>query len=105
MKYRRKYKFADPSHRNVDLRKYRKIIVATVNEVVPNKHPRVYMDYFSTDPLTHSESVRLGRALSQLKELKKYGTTITTFRLFDGKLYENEQSSIVVNYRKNWYYE
>ena len=52
MAYRRKYKLADSSHDNVDLRKYRKLIVDTVNKTVGDKNPKVFKEYFSTDPLT-----------------------------------------------------
>ena len=92
MAYRRKYKLADSSHSDIDLRKHRKLIVDTVNTTVGNKNPKVYKEYFSTDPLTQSEAVLLGRALSKLDELNVYGKTITTFRLFDGKIYENENA-------------
>ena len=51
MAYRRKYKLADSSHDNVDLRKYRKLIVDTVNKTVGNKNPKVFKEYFSTDVL------------------------------------------------------
>lgn len=92
MAYRRKYRLADSDHSDVDLRKYRKIIIDTVNQTVGNKNPRVFKEYFSTDPLTQSEAVLLGRALSKLDELNVYGKTITTFRLFDGKIYESESA-------------
>ena len=92
MAYRRKYKLADSTHSDVDLRNYRKLIIDTVNKTVGNKNPKVYKEYFSTDPLTQSEAVTLGRALSKLDELKIYGKTVTTFRLFDGKIYESEKA-------------
>lgn len=92
MAYRRKYKLADSSHDNVDLRKYRKLIVDTVNKTVGNKNPKVFKEYFSTDPLTQREAVILGRALSKLTELNVYGKRITTFRLFEGKIYESERA-------------
>lgn len=103
MAYRRKYRLADSSHSDVDLRKYRKLIIDTVNKTVGNKNPRVFKEYFSTDPLTQSEAVLLGRALSKLDELNVYGKTITTFRLFDGKMYESEEASKPVNYNKKEY--
>lgn len=59
-------------------------IVDTINSTVPNKNPQVYRDHFSTDELSHSEAVLVGRALSKVPELKKYGKNITIFRLFDG---------------------
>lgn len=100
MAYRRKYKLADSTHSDVDLRKYRKLIVDTVNKTVGNKNPRVFKEYFSTDPLTQNEAVSLGRALSKLDELNIYGKTITTFRLFDGKIYESEKAEKPLKLKK-----
>ena len=82
---RRKCRFAEAKHRDVDLRQYEKLIKETINSTVPGKNPRVYRDHFSTDPLNHSESVLVGRALSKLPELKGYGKTVMIFRLFDGR--------------------
>lgn len=89
---RRKCRLAETCH-DVDLRQYRDIIVATINTVTPNKKPLVFKDYFSTDPLTQSEAVALGRALSQIKDLKIYGKTVLTFRLFNGKIYASEEET------------
>ncbi len=100
MVYRRKYKLADSTHCNVDLRMYSDLIIDTVNKTVGNKTPRVFKEYFSTAPLTQSEAVTLGRALSRLDELKIYGRTITTFRLFDGKIYESENAKKPINHKK-----
>ena len=47
----RKYKLSDRSQ-NVDLRQYQDEIVDTINEAVPDKHPKVYKDHFTTDQLT-----------------------------------------------------
>lgn len=80
----RECRFANTEHRNVDLRKYKQLIIDTINSTVPNKNPQVYRDHFSTDELNHSEAVLVGRALSKIPELKKYGKSITIFRLFDG---------------------
>lgn len=60
---------------------------------MPGKNPKVYADHFSTDELTQSESVALGRALARIDKLNVYGKTIETFRLFDGKTYESEEST------------
>ena len=90
---RRKCRLADSEHRNIDLREYESIIIETVNSTVADKNPKVFKDYFSTDPLTQSESVLLGRALSKLTELKCYGKSVTIFRLFDGKTYDSEESA------------
>jgi len=90
---RRKCKLAESSYRNIDLRLFSQTIINVINETVPNKNPQVFNDYFSTDPLTQTESVLLGRALSKIPELNCYGKTVTIFRLFDGKTYENENST------------
>lgn len=96
MPHRRKCKLSDTEYRDIDLRKYRKQIVDTVNKTVPGKNPRVFKDYYSTDELTHSEAVAVGRALAKIEELKAFGKTITIFRLFDGKTYESESSNVIV---------
>ena len=85
----RKYKLSDRSQ-NVDLRQYQDEIVDTINEAVPDKHPKVYKDHFTTDQLTHSEAVRIGRALSKSDNLAAFGKTVTTFRLFSGTTGEVE---------------
>lgn len=92
MPIRRKCKLADTDFRDTDLRKFKKKIVDTINATVPGKNPKVFEDYYSTDILTHSESVAIGRALSKIEELKAFGKTVTIFRLFDGKNYESESS-------------
>ena len=97
---RRKYRLADSTHRDVDLCTYRQIIIDTVNDTVPNKNPEVYKDCFTTDSLTHSEAVLLGRALSKVEELKGFGKTVTIFRLFDGKLSENDGSTVNTKAKK-----
>ena len=91
MSLRRKCKLADKTYKEVDLRVYERLIIDTINSIVPNKNPRVDKDHFSTDVLTQSESVSLGRALAKLEELKGYGKTVTIFRLFDGKVIDNEE--------------
>lgn len=85
----RKYKLSDRSQ-NVDLRQYQDEIVDTINEAVPDKHPKVYADHFTTDQLTRSEAVRIGRALSKSDNLAAFGKTVTTFRLFSGTTVEVE---------------
>ena len=82
---RRRCRLADKAHKDVDLRQYAKIIIDTINETVPNKNPKVYQSYFSTDPLSQWEAVQLGKALAKLDELKPYGKQVTVFRLFDGR--------------------
>ena len=83
----RKYRLSDTSQ-DVDLRQHEDEIVDTINETVPGKHPKVYADHFTTDELTHSEAVKIGRALSKNKKLSQYGKTIETFRLFSGTTVE-----------------
>jgi hypothetical protein len=89
---RRKCKLANTENRNVNLKAYEQLIIDTVNSTVPNKHPKVFEAYFSTDMLTQSEAVALGRALSKIEALNVYGKTLTIFRLFDGKTYDSEES-------------
>ena len=99
---RRKCKLVNTSVKDkTDLRKYEQIIVETINQTVAGKNPRVFESYFSTDPLTQSEAVAIGRALAKLPELYHLGKTITTFRLFDGKTYESEESNTPINGKAN----
>ena len=85
----RKYRLSDTSQ-DVDLRQYEDEIIDTINDTVPGKHPKVYADHFTTDQLTHSEAVRIGRALSKNSNWAVFGKTITTFRLFSGTTIEVE---------------
>ena len=89
---RRKCKLSDSAHKSVNLKEFEDIILETIEKTVPNKHPKVFIDYFSTDVLTQTEAVLLGRALSKIEVLSAYGKTVTIFRLFDGKVYDNEES-------------
>lgn len=89
---RRKCKLSDSAHKSVNLKEFEDIILETIEKTVPNKHPKVFIDYFSTDVLTQTEAVLLGRALSKIEALSAYGKTVTIFRLFDGKVYDNEES-------------
>lgn len=91
---RRKCRLVNSKHADVDLRKYEQLIIDTVEAVVPDKNPKVFKEYFSTDPLKQGEAVALGRELSKLSELTRYGKKVTTFRLFDGKTYDSEEDSI-----------
>ena len=70
---RRKCTLANKNFKNIDLRNFEQIIVDTINSTVTGKNPKVYKDYFSTDSLTQSESVAIGRALSKIAELNIYG--------------------------------
>lgn len=90
---RRVCKLTDKEKRaKVDLRDYKDTILDVINEIAPNKNPKVEEGYFSTDKLTQSESVRIGLALSAIPELSALGTTITTFRLFDGRIVEDNKT-------------
>ena len=96
MPRRRKCRLAVSKYKDVDLRDFADIIIDTVNVTVKGKNPQVYQNYFSTDALTQSEAVLIGRALAKIEELKVYGKTVTTFRLFDGKTYESEEATIPI---------
>ena len=91
---RRKCKLVNTDYSHIDLRKFEKLIIDTVEKTIPGKNPKVFSDYFSTDPLTQGEAVALGRELSKLSELKGYGKEVTTFRLFDGRTYDSEDTNI-----------
>ena len=98
---RRKCKLVNSEYSDVDLRQYEKIIKDAVERTVPGKNPKVFKSYFSTDPLTQGESVLLGRELSKLEELKDFGKTVTTFRLFDGKTYDSEYETTPSRQKQN----
>ena len=97
---RRKCKLSDIDFRDTDLRDYSKAIKDTINKTVPGKNPRVFKEYFSTDELTHTEAVAIGRALAKIEDLKQYGKRVTILRLFDGKTYESESSNKIYNRNK-----
>ena len=97
---RRKCRLVNTAYSNVDLRQFEQLIIDTVEHIVPGKNPKVFHDYFSTDPLTQGEAVALGRELSKLPELKDYGKEITTFRLFDGRTYDSEEASAPAHTKK-----
>ena len=79
----RKYRLSDSTNaKDVDLRQYKDEIESIIDEVAPGKHPKVYQDHFTTDQLTHSEAVRIGRALAKSDNLAAFGKTVTTLRLF-----------------------
>ena len=90
---RRVCKLADKNNRkSVDLRDYEDIILDVINEIAPNKNPKVEEHSFSSEPLTQSQAVRLGLALSAIPDLAVLGKTITTIRLFDGRIVEDNKS-------------
>ena len=89
---RRVCKLTDKNQRNnVDLRNYSKTIIDTINRIAPNKNPIVYQHSFSTDPLTHSQAVKLGFALAEIPEIAELGVWVKTFRLFDGRIVEDKK--------------
>ena len=90
---RRKFKLSNINYRNTNLKKYEQIIIDTINLTVPGKAPKVFEDYFSTDILTQSEAVSIGRALAKIDELSALGQEKTIFRLFDGKTYDSEEAT------------
>ncbi len=94
---RRKCRLAVSQHKDVDLRDFKDIIIDTINATVEGKNPQVYQSYFSTDALTQSEAVAIGRALAKVEELKTYGKSVTVFRLFEGKTYASEQSTTPIS--------
>ena len=89
---RRKCRLAVSDYKDIDLRQFENIIIQTINATVKGKNPTVSKNYFSTDLLTQSEAVSLGRALAKIEELKVYGKSVTIFRLFDGKICDVEVS-------------
>ena len=90
---RRKFKLANANFRNTNLKNYEQIIIDTINQTVPGKDPKVFENYFSTNVLSQSEAVSIGRALAKISELSALGQENTIFRLFDGKTYDSEESS------------
>jgi hypothetical protein len=93
---RRKYRLANSEYSDVKLTEYEQIIIDTINQAVPGKNPKVFDRYFSTDELTQSEAVSMGRALSKIEELSAFGKEVKTFRLFDGKTYDSEEAVLPV---------
>lgn len=89
---RRVCRLSDSRFRNVDLRQFEKQIIDTINEAVPGKNPRVTTTNFSTDELTQSEAIKLGRALAKLEDLAVYGKEIRIFRLFEGHLQDAKET-------------
>ena len=89
---RRICRLSDSRFRNMDLRRFEKEIIDTINETVPGKNPKVTEKNFSTDELTQSEAIKLGRALAKLEDLVCYGKQITIFRLFEGHLQEVQET-------------
>ena len=94
---RRNCRLTDRDNRNTtDLTQYSDIIIETINRVVPGKNPTVEQDYFATDPLTHSEAVRLGRELIRNDKLRELARIVTQYRLFEGREVDNTANSAVM---------
>lgn len=99
---RKKFRLAAAEHQKQSLLPYEQEILDAINRAVPGKNPKVFEHYYSTDPLTQSESVKIGRELSKITDLASLGKEIRTFRLFEGKLYESEDSDMpILNGKRN----
>ena len=85
---RRICRFVNHQQQDADLKRYEDIIIATIENIVPGKHPRVFSDHFSITIPTQGEAVKIGSALSQLTQLQPYGITVTQYRLFRGQSVE-----------------
>ena len=94
---RRICRLSDSRFRNIDLRRFEKEIIDTINETVPGKNPKVTEKNFSTDELTQSEAIKLGRALAKLEDLVCYGKQITIFQLFEGHLQDVQETANSTN--------
>ena len=57
---RRKCRLADVNHADVDLRNYSKVIIETIEQVIPGKNPKVFKEYFSTDVLPSPKMIEDG---------------------------------------------
>lgn len=97
---RKKFKLADSTHSNVDLTQYADEIVEVIERIAPGKNPIVTKSYYSTDILTHSEAVMIGRELSKISGLNSYGKEVIIYRLFEGKTYESEESATPIKTTK-----
>lgn len=92
MSKRRVCRLANSDCRGVDLTEYAAEIMDVINRIAPNKHPVVEKDNFSTDDLSQSDAVRIGRELYKIDGLKAYGKIVTQARLFTGHRVEAEDS-------------
>jgi len=79
---RRKCRLADVKSRDVDLRKYAPIIIATIEKTVAGKNPKVNKDYFSTDPLTQTEAVMLGHVQASTKQSESRAVSLDLRQTF-----------------------
>lgn len=83
----RKYSLADISKRSqVDLRNYKDIIVAAVQEFAPGSTVTVAKDHYTVkEQLTHSQAVRIGRKICE-SELGRYCISIKLSKLFNSTI-------------------
>ena len=88
---RRICRLADSNYKDIDLRDYEAEILAAIEKIAPGTHPVVEKGSFTTDELTQSQAVRLGRELYQIDGLKKYGKIVTQARLFTGRRVEVDE--------------
>lgn len=82
----RKYSLANIEKRGViDLRDYADVIVSAVTEFAPGSTVAVHSNHYTVkEPLTQSQSVRIGRRICE-SELGKHCIQLTLSKLFIGK--------------------
>ena len=87
----RKYSLANIEQRGkVDLRNYKDIIVAAVQEFAPGSTVAVTKDHYTVkEPLTHSQAVRIGRRICE-SELGHYCISIQLSKLFNSTIIKEE---------------
>ena len=90
----RKYSLASVEKRGVvDLRDYADVIISAVTEFAPGATVDVYSDHYTVkEPLTQSQSVRIGRRICE-SALGKHCIQLTLSKLFIGKEVVNENRS------------
>ena len=90
----RKYILADSLKRGiVDLRDYADVIISAVTEFAPASTVTVHSDHYTVlEPLTQSQSVRIGRRICE-SALGKHCIQLTLSKLFIGKEVVNETRS------------
>ena len=90
----RKYVLANGLKRGeVDLRDYKDVIISAVTEFAPGSTVTVHSDHYTVlEPLTQSQSVRIGRKICE-SELGKHCIQLTLSKLFIGKEVVNETRS------------
>lgn len=83
----RKYVLADINARSkVDLRNYKDIVVAAVQEFAPGSTVNVAKSHYTVkESLTHSQAVRIGRKICE-SELGNYCISIKLSKLFNSTI-------------------